>query len=79
MSARIKKQGSFTLDGCIFKWAYDEIDVLEVWNWQYGQSSQQLQGADRDRLARELALKLIDTRADRSNRKQRAQDHQHDD
>ncbi len=79
MTARLKGKGSFRLNGHIFEWAYDEADVLEVWNWQYGQSSEQLQGADRDRLARELALKLIDTREDRSNRKQRAQDHQHDD
>ena len=79
MNAKIKEQGSVRLAGHIFKWAYDEADVLEVWNWQYGQSSEQLQGADKDSLARELALKLIDTREDRSNRKQRAQDHQHDD
>ena len=79
MTARLKGKGSFRLNGHIFEWAYDEADVLEVWNWQYGQSSEQLQGADKDRLARELALKLIDTREDSSNRKQRAQDHQHDD
>ena len=72
MSARLKGKGSFRLNGHIFEWAYDEADVLEVWNWQYGQSSEQLQGADKDRLARELALKLIDTREDRSNPKQRA-------
>jgi len=72
MTARLKGKGSFRLNGHIFEWAYDEADVLEVWNWQYGQSSEQLQGADKDRLARELALKLIDTREDRSNPKQRA-------
>ena len=53
MNARIKEQGSFRLDGRIFRWAYDEADVLEVWNWQYGRSLEQLQGADKDGLARE--------------------------
>ncbi len=72
MTARLKGKGSFRLNGHIFEWAYDEADVLEVWNWQYGQSSEQLQGADKGRLARELALKLIDTREDRSNPKLRA-------
>ncbi len=70
-TARLKEKGSFRLNGHIFEWAYDEADELEVWNWQYGQISEQLQGADKDRLARELALMLIDTREDRSNPKLR--------
>ncbi len=40
MTARLKGKGSFRLNGHIFEWAYDEADVLEVWNWQYGQSSE---------------------------------------
>ena len=64
MNAKIKEQGSVRLDGRIFKWAYDEADVLEVWNWQYGRSLEQLQGADKEGFARELALKLIDARED---------------
>ncbi len=79
MTAKLKGEGSFRVSGHIFEWAYDEADVLEVWNWQYGRSMERLQDADKDGLARELALKLIDTREDRSNRKQRAQNHQHDD
>ncbi len=60
MDARITEEGRFKLDGRIFRWAYDEADVLEVWNRQYGRSLEQLQGADKDGLTRELALKLID-------------------
>ena len=65
MDARITEEGRFKLDGRIFRWAYDEADVLEVWNWQYGRSLEPLQGADKEGLARELALKLIDAREDR--------------
>ena len=65
MTARLKGKGSFRLNGHIFEWAYDEADVLEVWNWQYGRSMERLQDADKDELARELALKLIETREDR--------------
>ena len=46
----------------MFKWAYDEADILEVWNWQYERTSDQLRKADREKLARELALKLLDAR-----------------
>ena len=60
--SRIKEEGSFKLDGRVFKWAYDEADILEVWNWQYERTSDQLRKADREKLARELALKLLDAR-----------------
>ena len=64
MTARIKDEGSFHLDGRLFRWAYDEADLLEVWNWQYGRNSVQLRGADVQKLARELALQLIEERKD---------------
>lgn len=66
MNARIKEQGSFSLDGRIFKWAYDDADKLEVWNWELGHRSEPVNGSDKERLARELALKLIEVRLSRN-------------
>ena len=64
MKARIKEEGSFTIDGRVFRWAYDEADLLEVWNWQYGRNWAQRRGAELEKLARKLALELIEDRED---------------
>lgn len=64
MKGKITAEGSFTIDGRVFRWAYDEADLLEVWNWQYGRNWAQLRGAEIDKLARKLALDLIANRED---------------